>query len=236
MIQKFAFSCLIGIISLAARSAELPAYPFIHVSGASMTYVMPDVGEIDFEISAQDADPAAALKVVATRVAEVRALLAQAGSPEDTVDVREMRKVMTKSKRGEPGDEIRCAVKVTVSDMSKWKAIVVPLLEMPNLDGFMTALDTRQRAKLEMELLGAAIQDARRKGEGMAAGFGRKLGAVGGASPGELKNLTRTMNLASSEFYQRSGQRNVAQPDREELVAVTMLKLAHSVDVIFKIK
>ncbi|MFL6659497.1 MAG: SIMPL domain-containing protein [Massilia sp.] len=235
MIQKIAFACLFGIISLAARAGELPAYPFIHVSGASVAYVMPNIGEIDFEIASQDPDPAAALQAVAARVAEVRALIADLGSPEDKVDVRDMRKAMTK-KGGVLGYDLRCAVKVTVTDLSKWKAIMVPLLEKPDVDGLTAALDTTERAKVDMELLSAAIQDARRKGEGMAAAFGRKLGPVGGATPGELKNLTRAMNLASSEYYQRSSQRDVARPDRDELVAVTMLKLAHSVDVVFKIK
>jgi uncharacterized protein YggE len=235
MIRKILFACACGMLSVAARAAELPAYPFIHVGGASLAYVMPDVGEIDFEIVAQDADPAAALQVVATRVAEVRALMQEAGVDSDNVEVRDMRKDM-KGDSGTPNYEIRCGVKLTIKDLSKWKTIVAPLLDKPNLDGFMPMFDTSQRGKVEAALMADAIKDARRRAEGIAEGFGRKLGAVGGVSTGELKYLARAMNLAPSELSQRGARKNVAGADRTGLLAVNLLKLAQSVDVIFRIK
>jgi uncharacterized protein YggE len=236
MIKKLVFVCVGGMLSLAAQAAELPAYPFIHVSGSALVYVMPDMGEIDFEIAAQDSDPAPALQLVASRAAEVRALLQEAGVDSGSVEIRDVRKEVKKYEGGAPVYEIRCGVKVTVKDLGKWKAIVAPLLEKPNLDGFMTVLDTSERGTVEMALMADAIKDARRKGDVIAAGFGRKLGAVGGVSPGELKNLTRAMNMAPSEYYQRTkpGEQNTA--DRTELLAVNLLKLGQSVDVIFKFK
>jgi uncharacterized protein YggE len=236
MIKKLVLASIVVMCSFATQAAELPAYPFIHVSGSALVYVMPDMGEIDFEIAAQDADPAAALQLVTTRVAEVRALLQEAGVDSGSLEIRDMRKEMKKNEGGAPSYDIRCGVKVTLKDLSKWKAVVGPLLVKPNLDGFMTVLDTSERSKVELTLMTDAIKDARAKADTVAAGFGRKLGMVGGVSPGELKNLTRAMNLAPSEYYQRTKKGDENTADRTELLAVNLLKLGQSVDVIFKIK
>ena len=234
MFKKIFIASLLAWLPLIVCAAELPSYPFIHVDGTGMIAFMPDMGEIDFEIAARDADPAMAMKVVASRVEEVRALMREAGVEDDSLEVRDMRKDISKADPTVVVYEIRCGVKVKVKDLSKWKAIVGPLLDKPNLDGFMTVFDSSERGKVEIELMGEAIRQARRKAEGIAAGFGRKVGAVTGVSSGELKNLTRAMNLSQADFQR--GDRRQAPPDRTELLMVTMLKLAQPVNVIFRIK
>ncbi|MES2320088.1 MAG: SIMPL domain-containing protein [Pseudomonadota bacterium] len=231
---KFILAGLFALIPLAVQGAELPAYPFIHVSGSGMSYVMPDIGDIDFEISAHNDDPAVATALVATRVAEVRALMRENGVADGDLEVRDVRKDIVKNDAPTPLYEIKCGVKVTVRNLAKWEAIVAPLLDKPNLQSFMTVFDTSDRPKVEMALMADAIRSARLKGEGIAAGFGRKLGAVGGASIGELKNLTRAMNLAPSDVRQRGGDQE--GPDRAGLLKVNLLRMGQSIEVIFKIK
>jgi uncharacterized protein YggE len=235
MFKSVFLSSLFALLPFTVHGAELPAYPFIHVSAQGTVAVMPDIGEIYFEITAHDADPAVATQVVATRVAEVRALMLDAGVADDSVDIRDMRKDINKADPTVVLYEIRCSVKLQVKDLSKWKAVVAPLLDKPNLDGFMTMFDTSQRAKVEAELMGEAIKVARRKADAIAAGFGRKVGPVSGVSNSELKNMTRAMNLAPSDYNQRGGERREAT-DRDNLLMVTLLKLAQPVDVIFRIK
>ena len=235
MFKRVILSGLFALLPLAASGAELPAYPFIHVSASGTMRVMPDMGEIDFEIMARDADPAVAMQVVATRVAEVRALMVDAGAADDRLEIGDMRKELMKGDPSVVVYEIRCGVKVTVKDLSKWQAVVAPLLDKPNLDGFMTTFDTSQRVKVEAELMNQAIKAARSKADTIAAGFGRKVGAVSGVSNGELKNMTRAMNLAPSEFNQRGGGRRDG-PERSALLMVNPLKLVQPVDVIFRIK
>lgn len=235
MLKKVLMCSLIALLPFTAGAAELPAYPFIHVSAIGTMAIMPDVGEIEFEITARDADPAAAMQVVAARVAEVRALMTETGVADDSLEVRDMRKEIMKGDPSAVVYEIRSGVKVKVSDLSKWKSIMAPLLDKPNLDGFTTTFDSSERVKVEAELMAEAIKTARRKADAIAAGFGRKVGAVSGVSNSELKNMTRAMNLAPLDFYQRSDGRREG-PDRTELLMVNLLKLAQPVDVIFRIK
>ena len=236
--KKIVLASLLAMLPLVASAAELPAYPFIHVNGYGSAVVMPDVGTVEFEIAAQDADPALALKTVATRIDEIRTLMQQFGVAEADLEMRDIRRDIKKTDQpGAPIYDLRSSVKLTVRNLSNWKKMVEPLLDKPNLDGFMTGFDSSEREKIEIELMGDAIKMARRKAEGVAAGLGRKVGAVSGVSAGELKNLTRAMNLSPSEFNNyRGGQERKPPADRAELVTVTSIKLQQPVDVIFRIK
>lgn len=234
MFKKALLAGLMPATAITVQAAELPAYPFIHVSGSNELRVQPNLGQVDFEIAAFNADAARALQVVEGRVAEIRAVMGAAGIGADDLEIRDPRKDVKKGDPAVVAYEIRCGVKIIVRDLAQWKAVVGPLLAMQNLDGFMTGFDTTERAKVEAALMHEAIQTARRKGETIAAGFGRKLGPVSGVSVGELKNLTRSMNLTPSEFFQRA--RNPDAPPREEILMVTSLKLSQGVDVIFRIK
>ena len=234
MLKNVLLAGLMAAIACTVQAAELPAYPFIHVTGSNEMRVRPDLGQIDFEIAATDPDAARALQVIETRVADIRTLIGAAGISAEDLEIRDPRKDLKKGDPALMAYEIRCGVKIVVRDLIKWKAVVAPLLAMQNLDGFMTAFDTSERVKVEAALMQEAIQTARRKGETIAAGFGRKLGPVGGVSVGELKNLTRSMNLTPSESFQRG--RAPEAPPREDMLIVTSLRLAQGVDVIFRIK
>lgn len=241
MFNRFIIAAALAFVPFAASASQLPDYPFIHASGSNATYVIPDVGEVDFEILAHDADPEAARKIVEGKVAEVRALVGGLGLAEADVEIRDIRREIRKPDPSQPGVfvyDIKCGVHIKVSDLSKWRALVSPLLNMGNLDGFMTGFDASNREKIETELTSDAIKVARRKAEAMAAGLGRKLGPVSAISSGELKNLTRAMGLAATanEVRGRSAGRPGSDYDRNELVHIVPMKLAQSVDVIFRIK
>lgn len=238
MLKKFIAVAVLAVPFIASAS-QLPDYPFIHASGNGLVYVAPDVGEVDFEILSQQDDPEAARKVVEGRIAEVRALVAGLGLPEADVEIRDVRKDVRKGERAQPGVvvyDIKCGVHIKLSDLSKWKALVLPLIDMANVDGLMTGFDISKRDQVETELTGEAIKAARRKAEAMAAGFGRKLGAVSGVSTGDLKNVTRAMGLAAAEPTRFTRTEGRSQYDRDTLLMVTVMKLSQSVDVIFRIK
>jgi uncharacterized protein YggE len=239
MLKKIIAIATLVLVPFAAAAGQLPDYPFIHANGSSWAYVPPDVGEIDFEIWGGHTNPEAARQLVEERIAEVRALLASVGLPAADIEIRDVRKEMRKGEQvgGLAQYDIKCGVHIKVADLSKWKPLVSGLLNMANLDGFMTGFDTSRRAQVDAELIGEAIKVARGKAEAMAAGFGRKLGAVGGVSPGELKNLTRAMGMAASDpaarFTRAVGK---SEYDRDSLLMINIIKMSQSVDVIFKIK
>src|SRR5450830_1137188 len=91
-------------LAMSAHAAEFPDYPFVHTDGTGFTYAAPDLGEIDFEVSVFNADPAAARAAIDERLAQVRALLGQAGLADEDIDIRDARRDIRKA---EPGVGLR---------------------------------------------------------------------------------------------------------------------------------
>jgi uncharacterized protein YggE len=200
------------------------------------------MGEIDFDISAFDPDPAAAVAVVQARAAEVRALLAEQGGEGEggaSAEVRDMRKEMRKSANPDPAAtpeyDIRSSVHIVVRDLGQWRAIMQALLNMSNVDHLSTTFGKSDRLKVEQELTAVAVKDAQRRAENMAAGFGKKLGAVAAVSSGQLRNLTGAVGLMPGDFYKARAGVTPPRPDKDFL-AIEVLKWSQTVDMIFRIK
>ena len=238
MLKIIVLIAALGAVPFSARASQLPAYPFVHASGSGATYVRPDIGAIDFEIVANDTDPAAARAVVESRIAQIRTLAEGLGIPASDVEIRDVRKNIQKGSDTGPGTavyELRSGAQIKVADLSRWATLVGPLIDMPNLDGFATSFDTTEREKVEADLLAQAMDAARRKALAMAKGAGMKLGAVTAVTNGDLKNLTRAMGLAPNDMrYSGSGSR--AAEGRKGLLAIDIIKLAQPVDMIFRLK
>jgi uncharacterized protein YggE len=232
---------ILSLSTGAASAASVPDYPFVHVTGSAFQAVVPDIGSLDFEIVAVDADPATARAVLETRVGEVRALMGQLGVEADDAIVREVRQGIRKEERaanGAPLYELRCDVHINVRNLANWAPLAGGLLGKPNLDGFASGFDRSDMEKIYDELITQAILDARRQADVMAAAGGRRVGAVMGATPEALKNVSSAMGLERGEFRRdvRTGNVRGQNIDREQLLAVPALKLRQPVDVIFRLE
>ncbi len=235
---SFVLMAFVVMYPVPASAAEFPDYPFIHTSGTGFTYVSPDQGEIDFEISLFNPEPEAARLAVEARIAEIRALLESNGIAAADIDIRDVRRDIRKADPNQPDVvlyDLKCGVHIRVGELSKWKAVVGPLIAMPNLDGFMIGFDSSKREQIEGELTAEAMKNARRRAEAIAAGVGRKLGLASAVSTGDLKNVTRAIGLGGA---QQAAYRSPVRPDpdREGLLMIVPMKLSQSVDVIYRFK
>ncbi|MGZ5202049.1 MAG: SIMPL domain-containing protein [Telluria sp.] len=239
MLRKSIAATALLLATFFAHASQLPEYPFIHVTGNASQYVIPDVGELDFEVVAANADPAAARETVEARVAEIQALVQAQGLSADDVMVRDTRQTIRKGEGTDanPVYQIRCAIHLNVSDLTKWQAIAGGLLATPNLDNFAIDFSPKDREQVETELTNDAIKDARKRAEAMAAGFGRKLGPVTGVSTGMLKNLTNSMGLLPSDFTRntRSGTTGT-RVEKADIVNIVPMRFSQTVDIIFRIR
>ena len=235
MLKQLAIAAAFAALPLDAAASPLPAYPFVHVSADASVYRVPDIGTIDFEILAADADPELARATVETRIGEIRALLAEQGVPPDALETRDVRKELRKGVPVEaPVYEVRSSVRVNMRDLSKWRAVVAPLLGMPNLNSFATTFDTSEREQVEADLMTEALRDARRRAELIAKAARRKLGAVTAVTPGGVKNVGYAIGLLRADFMERRG--SAARVQDHEFLAIEALKLVQPVDVVFKLE
>lgn len=238
MLKHITIAAILLLSSAPSCAADLPAYPFIHASGRAFTHVIPDRGEIDFDISASDADPAAARAVLDARAAELHALLSANGRADDKIEIhdvrREIRKVADADPKAEPVYDYVCTAHVVVNDLAAWTPIMSALLDMKNLTGFSTSFYVADRDQIELNLSIDAIKDARRRAEAMARGLGKQVGAAMAVSSGQLKNLTGAIGLQNSNSYTSAGK---APPSNgTDLLMILTLNFQQDVDAIFKIK
>lgn len=227
----------------AARSSPLPGYPFVHVSAEASRYTTPNIGALDFLIVANDADPALARGTIETRIAEVRALLQEQGIPPEDLETRDVRRQDQhdpgKNAAAEPSvQELRVSVHLIVRDLSKWRAVVAPLLDKPNLADFATSFDLVERDQVESELMADALRDASRRAGIIARGAKRKLGAVTAVTPGGVKNVGTAIGLVRADYgYTRARESNAkpANVDARNFLSVDAMKLVQPVDVVFRL-
>jgi len=228
----------VAVAPAAAQASPLPSYPFVHVGAEASRYTTPNIGAIDFVIVAPDAnpaDPALARTTVETRIAEVRALLQEQGIALEDMETRDVRREAGRNAQAEASaQELRVSVHLIVRDLSKWRAVVAPLLDKPNLADFATSFDIVERDQFEAELMADALRDARRRAEIIAKGAKRKLGAVTAVTPGGVKNVGAAIGLVRADVsYTRVRASNV---EARNFLSVDALKLVQPVDVVFKLE
>jgi len=231
MLKMFAAALLIAacLTATPTRAADLPTYPFIHVTAAADLHVMPDTGEIDFEIVSTDADLEAAWKLVHERLTASRALLAEHGVAVDDISVQDvLRRPLKQGDRVE-AIETRAAVHATVRDLNGWTALIQALMGMPDVEALAVAFSRSDADKIEAELVTRALDAARLKAQNIARGVNAKLGPASGVALAPLKNLSNAMGLASD------GPRYASVSSPRDPLLVGVQKLVQGVDVIYRI-
>ena len=231
MLKMFATALAVAasLHAAPARAADLPAYPFIHVTAAADLHVMPDTGEIDFDIVSTDADLEAAWKLVHERLTASRALLAEQGVKVEDISVQDVLRRPLKEGERVTAIETRAAVHATVRDLNGWTALIQSLMGLPNVESLAVAFSRSDADKIEAELVSQALGAARVKAQNIALGIGAKLGPAGGVALAPLKNLSNAMGLASDAPRYPS----VLSPRDPQLVGVQ--KFVQGVDVIYRI-
>jgi uncharacterized protein YggE len=231
MLKMFATALAVAAMLHAApaRAADLPAYSFIHVTAAADLHVMPDTGEIDFEIVSTDADLEVAWKLVHERLTASRALLAAQGVKVEDISVQDVLRRPLKEGERVTAIETRAAVHATVRDLNGWTALIQSLMGLPNVESLAVAFSRSDADKIEAELVNQALNAARVKALNIARGLGTKLGPAGGVALAPLKNLANAMGLASDAPRYPS----VSPPGDPLLVGVQ--KFVQGVDVIYRI-
>jgi len=231
MLKMFAAALASAALLQAAPAdaADLPAYPFIHVTAAADLHVMPDTGEIDFDIVSTDADLEAAWKLVHERLTASRALLAAQGVKVEDISVQDVLRRPLKEGDRMTSIETRAAVHATVRDLNGWTALIQSLMGLPNVESLAVAFSRSDADKIEAELVSQALGAARVKAQNIAIGIGAKLGPAGGVALAPLKNLSNAMGLASDAPRYPS----VSSPRDPQLVGVQ--KFVQGVDVIYRI-
>ncbi len=191
-----------------AWATDLPAFPFINVTGHASRAVSPDLARINFTVKARDASAGVAAHAVSERAQEVLDLLAANGIAAADIDAHAVAKqvvferdsgISGGTRRGPPRYEVSRSFSVSLRKVASWPDIGTRLLEMPNIEDLEAQFDRTDREALEAELLAAAAHDAQQRAERIAAGFGQHLGT--------LQAVSQEPFVAISDLYLRADTR-----------------------------
>lgn len=242
---------LLGFLHSSCGASTLPDYPFIHTTGFAYTSVRPDVGEIDFDLVAVDTDVERAYGLMREQLAAFRTLMSEQGISENDFVVRQLKRRLIKSdtslvekpeERQEVASadtssryEFSCAIWIKVRDLSKWESVLDPILKQARADKIDVTFDATERSQIELDLAGAAIDDAKRKATRLAAVADNRIVRVTAISEGRIKNLTASIGLVNeaSSNVERDARHQVRG---EEFLLIPDLKLQAAIDMIFAIR
>ena len=248
--MRIPFGWLLLAAIAPAWGGDLPAYPFINVTGHALKAVSPDLARINFTVKARDANAEAAARAVAERVEAALAQLAAAGVAAADIDAPGVAKdvvfdresgVSGGTRRGPPRYEVSRSFSVLLRKVASWPELGTKLLEMPNVEALGAQFDRTDRPALEAELLAAAAHDAQQRAERMAAGFGQHLGAVQAISQDPFEEISTRFLRADMRYayetdrmFKLSAGRNDS-PASQVLVPAT-IPLAASVNALYRLE
>ena len=236
------FLALIALALPAARASTLPDYPFVSTSGKAQSWIKPDVGEIDFDATAQRPHADAAAAAMATVSSELlQALAAHGVAPSDIDSFEVTRKPVILSRPADDGSAAAALITrhfhVQVRDLAQWPELIAALLAQEDVEAMSVRFDRSDRDEIDARLSAEAARDARARGALLAEAMGRKLGAATAISQGALGQVAGNYGLAESGGGSAKRAGDAPSTARSADYAVpNALSFQQAVNVIFKLK
>lgn len=246
---------LLGWLLLAAVlpswGGELPAYPFINVTGNAMKAVRPDLARVNFTVKARDASAEVAARTSAERAQEALDLLAGAGVAPADIDVHEIGKEVVfdrnpgtskGTRAGSPHYEVSRSFSVVLRSVASWPDLGTKLLEMPDVEGLEAHFGRADRETLEAELVAAAAHDAQQRAERLAAGFGQRLGPVQAISQEPFEQVAYRLLRADVRYEYdgsaslRAGVSGPRQSSIAQVLVPATIPLGASVNALYRLE
>jgi len=176
--------------SAQASGTALPSHPFVSTSGKAQLWMRPDIGEVKFEAGAQDTSPETAASQLQELSASAMQLLAEHGVQEDDIEAYELEKKLVTVDEGKPqAYSMGRLFHARVRDLAQWPDLVAKLLDMAHITNISSTFDRTDGDDINNQLMAAAADDARSKGNSLAKAFGRKLGPVVAIARGPLTQV-----------------------------------------------
>ncbi|WP_426336901.1 SIMPL domain-containing protein [Pseudoduganella sp. R-31] len=185
---------VLGLVSAAcsaqASASPLPSHPFVSTSGKAQLWMRPDIGEVKFEAGAQDASAEATAAQLQELSASVMQLLADHGVQQADIESYEIeKKTVPVNEQPAPAYSMGRLFHARVRDLAQWPDLVAKLVELAHVTGISPTFDRTDSDDINTQLMAAAADDARNKGNSLAKAFGRKLGPVVAIARGPLAQV-----------------------------------------------
>jgi uncharacterized protein YggE len=230
--------------SCAVQASPLPDYPFVSTGGRAQAWMPPDIGELQFDVGAQQPSAGQAAAALQAQCASIAPLLASHGIGEADVEGYELgKKAVELTNPGADGATQAWSLgrhyRVQVRDLSQWPALLTEVMALDHVDGVSVQFDRSDRERVNALLLAEAAKDARSNGALLAESFGRKLGPVVAIARAPLEKVGAPF-MEQPEAAASSVPRGVGVQVTESTVLQYTVPLsipfAQSVSAVFRLK
>lgn len=231
-LAALALCAISATCSAHATGTALPSHPFVSTSGKAQLWMRPDIGEVKFEAGAQDASPEAAAAQLQELSASAMQLLADHGVQLADIESYEIEKKTVPVSEGQaPAYSMGRLFHARVRDLAQWPALIARLVEMAHITGVSSTFDRTDGDDINTQLMAAAADDARSKGNSLAKAFGRKLGPVVAIARGPLAQV-------SAPFLELQGVRELrgTSPQTGNYSVPDSIAYSQTVNAIFALR
>jgi hypothetical protein len=172
------------LATATAVASPVPDYPFVYAEGAASRELPPDMASLAFTLNAHHETSEGAIAQVQAAAAKALALLAKAGVRDADISAAQLAKSQQmrwdeKTQRQvSVGFDATRSFSVTVRELARYPELLKALLALPGANGGGGSFERADRAEVSAELVAEAAEQAREKGQRMASGLHRKLGAA----------------------------------------------------------
>ncbi|WP_269618535.1 SIMPL domain-containing protein [Zhongshania sp. BJYM1] len=179
--RRIAF-VLCALLPMFAAAATLPDAPHVVVAAHGEVEALPDIARLQLQISETRNTAVDAKNRVDERTARVLTAMREQGIPESDIRASQIRVYpdyeWQDGKRLLRGQRVERSVDVTLTDLSRYGALLDGLVQAGITELGNVSFDLSNRDALMAQAVQAAIADANAQAATLAAGFGRKVAGV----------------------------------------------------------
>lgn len=235
---------LLSLPVCALAEGGLPTQPYIYVEGKATIEKPADIVTLSFELSAVEADQAAANKLVQAQAAKVFALLKSSKIDDKDVVASDLQAEAeyeeseeTTSKRGKlVGYRVTRPFKVKVREIAKFPKLVDDLLAL-KVEEFSSITEGLSNAKaLEDQVWEKAVANARERADKTLKATGMKVDSIFAISPVAFPQIHKSIfgdTTPDNEYYQQVvPETNKLEPSQYRLSPVSVDQSVHVIYLI----
>lgn len=180
--KVIALAAVVGLSAMAVQANELPDGPHIVTSGTASVDATPDIATLAIEVNVAAKDAASAKKQADDRVAQYLTFLEQNGIARKDINSANLRTQpdyeYQNGKSILKGYRAVRTVEVTLRELDKLNSLLDGALKAGLNEIRSVSLGVAQAESYKDKARKAAIDDATRQAQQLAAGFNAKLGPV----------------------------------------------------------
>jgi uncharacterized protein YggE len=224
---------------LNVSAADLPNFPFLHVTGTATRALPANMAELDFELTELTTSPQLSFEQLVKDSDEIYSQLIALGVAAEDIHAAEIKRYISPveyldTPENEKKFRLIRTFHVVVRKLDQWNSIISRLTEKAYLGNFNLAFGRNDLNLIQTELIQLAAIDAKQQAQDMAAAFSVKLGAPSAISRSALSSLSSELGVAGQVKVQ--AVRLESKPTTRDFSVPAELKYQQLVNVIYRLK